>query len=177
MIRNNKGSNEPGAIPSLDDSLVLTIELQKILKHAYRLNWNGIHGFSHWVRVRENGLRLAKINGANANIIELFAFLHDICRRSDGTDPDHGKRAAEFISSHLAKIVNLSESEMDSLKYACTYHDQGMLEGNITVQTCWDADRLDLGRVGTIPDPRYLCTQAAKQPEMIAWALRRSRSI
>jgi uncharacterized protein len=50
-----------------------------------------------------------------------------------------------------------------------------MLDGNITVQTCWDADRLDLGRVGTTPDPRYLCTAAAKQSDIIEWALRRSQ--
>jgi len=160
----------------LENSAVITLELQKILKNEYQLNWNGIHGFPHWVRVRENGLRLAKINGANPNVVELFAFFHDICRRRDGTDPDHGKRAAEFINSLEARIINLSEMDLDSLKVACAYHDQGLLEGNITVQTCWDADRLDLGRVGTVPDPRYLCTIAAKQPELIDWAYRRSLS-
>jgi hypothetical protein len=172
------GDPESLQIPKgmLDNSLVLTKELQKILENEYQLNWNGIHGFPHWVRVRENGLRLAKINGANSDVVELFAFIHDICRRRDGTDPDHGKRAAEFINSLEAKIINLSESELDSLKFACAYHDQGMVQGNITIQTCWDADRLDLGRVGTVPDPRYLCTSAAKQPEIIEWALRRSQS-
>ena len=29
--------------------------------------------------------------------------------------------------------------------------------------TFYDADRLDLGRVGIIPDPRRLCTDAAKK--------------
>ena len=44
----------------------------------------------------------------------------------------------------------------------------------MTVQTCWDADRLDLGRVGIKPDARYLCTAEAANPEMIAWAYERS---
>jgi uncharacterized protein len=161
----------------LESSPMITVELLNILKKEYRLNWNGIHGYPHWVRVRENGLRLSKINGANPDVIELFAFLHDICRRSNGTDPGHGKRAAEFIDSLETKLINLSETDLDSLKYACTYHDQGLVEGNITVQTCWDADRLDLGRVGTVPSPRYLCTSAAKQPEIIEWALRRSQNV
>jgi uncharacterized protein len=159
-----------------EDSLMITIELQNILKHEYRLNWNGTHGYPHWVRVRENGFRLAQINGANPDVIELFAFLHDICRFSNGTDSGHGKRAAEFIDSLDKKLINLSETDLVSLKYACAHHEQGWVEGNITVQTCWDADRLDLGRVGTIPSPKYLCTSAAKQPEIIEWALRRSQS-
>ena len=27
-------------------------------------------------------------------------------------------------------------------------------EADITIQTCWDSDRLDLGRVGMMPEPR-----------------------
>ena len=41
---------------------------------------------------------------------------------------------------------------------------------DVTVQTCWDADRLDLGRVGTTPKAEYLCTDAGKDPDMIEWA-------
>ena len=47
-------------------------------------------------------------------------------------------------------------------------------DADITVQTCWDADRLDLGRVGIRPDPRRLCTAAARNPRMIEAAFARS---
>ena len=40
--------------------------------------------------------------------------------------------------------------------------------------TCWDADRLDLGRVGIRPDPRRLFTAAARSPELLSWAYQRS---
>jgi uncharacterized protein len=43
-----------------------------------------------------------------------------------------------------------------------------------TIQACWDADRLDLGRVGTTPDPARLWTAAARDPEMFRWAGQRS---
>jgi uncharacterized protein len=43
-----------------------------------------------------------------------------------------------------------------------------------TIQASWDADRLDLGRVGTTPDPARLCTAAARDPEMFRWAGQRS---
>jgi hypothetical protein len=32
-----------------------------------------------------------------------------------------------------------------------------------------------LGRVGIVPDPRYLCTDAAKQPGLLRWAYERNR--
>jgi uncharacterized protein len=44
----------------------------------------------------------------------------------------------------------------------------------MTVLTCWDADRLDLGRVGIKPNPHRLCTAAARDPMMIEWAYKRS---
>jgi uncharacterized protein len=42
--------------------------------------------------------------------------------------------------------------------------------------TCWDADRLDLGRVGKRPSPRFLGTEYARRKDTIEWAYRRSRS-
>jgi uncharacterized protein len=36
------------------------------------------------------------------------------------------------------------------------------------LQACWDADRLDLGRVGVTPAAHRLCTDAAR--DLIEWA-------
>jgi len=44
----------------------------------------------------------------------------------------------------------------------------------VTVQTCWDADRPDLYRVGIKPNPDLLCTEIARQPGIIEWAVNRS---
>ena len=44
------------------------------------------------------------------------------------------------------------------------------------VQCCWDADRLDLGRVGIRACPDRLCTAAGRTPKIIEWAWLRSRS-
>ncbi len=38
----------------------------------------------------------------------------------------------------------------------------------ISLQACWDADRLDLGRVGITPKPHRLCTEAAR--DLIPWS-------
>lgn len=147
-----------------------------VIRQQFILDWNGIHGAAHWARVRQNGLGLAKVTGANTKVVELFAFLHDSKRMDDGGDRDHGKRAVELARSLRGTFINVTDEEFELLAYACAYHSDGLTDADITVQTCWDADRLDLGRVGTKPDPRYLCTDAAKDPAMIEWAYQRSRS-
>ena len=53
-------------------------------------------------------------------------------------------------------------------------HSDGLSAGDITVLTCWDADRLDLGRVGIRPRAKELCTAAARNPQLMAWAYERS---
>jgi len=156
--------------PAVAVSDIISAGLLGILQEAYQLGWDGIHGYSHWVRVRQNGLRLAAMTGARPEVVELFAFLHDSQRRNDGIDPDHGKRAADFIDSLKDVHMRLPDEELQLLQYACACHTDGLTEGDITVQTCWDADRLDLGRVGIKPDARWLCTSVAKQPEIIQWA-------
>jgi uncharacterized protein len=63
---------------------------------------------------------------------------------------------------------------MSLLVEACTGHSDGDTEADITVQTCWDADRLDLGRVGIRPHPIYLCTAVAKEAGVLQEAYLRS---
>lgn len=152
----------------------LTRPLIEAIRSRYALEWHGIHGVSHWARVRLNGLKLATATGANCKVVELFAFLHDTCRIDDGYDRNHGWRAARFAESLLGTHIFLPDHEFDLLLQACGGHTGGERHHNVTVQTCWDADRLDLGRVGIVPDPARLCTAAAQAPDMIEWAYRRS---
>ncbi len=136
----------------------------------YALPATGIHGPVHWARVLANGTRLAEINGADVEIVRLFAVLHDSRRVNDGIDHGHGARAARFAESLRGDLIILNDERFDLLSYACTHHTEPMTEGPLSVRTCWDADRLDLGRVGISPKPRYLCTDAARDPAMIRWA-------
>ncbi len=87
----------------------------------------------------------------------------------------HGRRGAEFAGSLRGKAFDLSDHDFALLETACAFHTHSIPTDDITVQTCWDADRLDLGRVGIVPDPRYLCTAVAKAPELLDWAYERSR--
>lgn len=153
---------------------LITNNLLEVLRAEYKLNWDGIHGYPHWVRVRENGLRLAETTAARIEVVELFAFLHDIQRRNDGYDPEHGARAAEYVYLVQDNHFALSKADLKLLRKACVGHSDGHIVADITIQTCWDADRLDLGRAGIHPLPERLCTPAARGEDMIAWAYRRS---
>ncbi len=161
-------------MPPDPTSEIITPQLLQALRQEYRMDWNGMHGVSHWMRVRQNGLRLAETTGANPTVVELFAFLHDICRQNDIIDHGHGQRAADFAAGLPYVRALLNPAELELLLQACAGHTRGMTEADITVQTCWDADRLDLGRIGMHPVPERLCTEAARREEIIAWAYRRS---
>lgn len=166
-----------GVNKNMDLPVGISQELIDYIKQTYTLHWNGIHGWTHWVRVYENGMRLAQLNGANQTVVRLFAFTHDMARQSDGSDYEHGPRAADRIHSELqGKFIHLDPAELELLTQAVRLHTRGLVEADITVQTCWDADRLDLGRVGIIPTPPRLCTAAARDADVIAWAIRRSQN-
>lgn len=138
-------------------------DLIQFLRRHFQLDWGGVHGAPHWARVRQNGLAIAAMNGANENVVEYFAFLHDACRESDGYDPGHGLRAARLAMKLPRGLLPVRGEELELLVRACHGHSNGCLTEDLTVQTCWDADRLDLPRVGIQPDPTRLCTKAARK--------------
>jgi uncharacterized protein len=141
------------------------------LLEDYALPWHGIHGVGHWARVLENGLRLAKETKANVEIVQLFAIFHDSCRVNEGSDFGHGRRGAELAAKLCGHLFDLGDTELRLLYEACAGHTDGLTEAaDVTIQTCWDADRLDLGRVWMYPEPKKLCTEAAKRAEIINWA-------
>jgi uncharacterized protein len=51
-------------------------------------------------------------------------------------------------------------------------HSDRHVEGEPAIRACWDADRLDLGRVGIEPHPELLCTPLARERHTIREASR-----
>ena len=142
------------------------------IRSQFRLDWTGIHGAAHWARVRYHGVWLARQLDADLRIPSLFAVLHDSQRQNDEHDPEHGPRAAEYAAWVRRRgLFELDDAAFELLQIACTGHSDGHTQADVSVQVCWDADRLDLGRVGTYPDSRRLCTNPAKQAGVIerAW--------
>jgi uncharacterized protein len=134
----------------------------------------GSHGLAHWARVLENGLRLAPATGANVTVVALFAVFHDARRANDHRDPGHGERGAVLARELRDEWLDLTDAEMEVLFQACAHHTDGTTEADVTVQTCWDADRLDLPRAGITVRAERLCTPAARERAIIDWAEERS---
>lgn len=153
---------------------VINSRLVGFLRERFNLDWRGIHGAPHWARVRNAGLLIAEKSGADSTVVELFAVTHDLCREHDGGDRKHGHRSAELVLEIFDLRLGIAREQAELLAFACRHHSDGLTEADITVQTCWDADRLDLGRVGIRPHPSLLCTSAARDATLIEWAWRRS---
>lgn len=143
-------------------TLIDTPGLLDFLRSQFQLNWEGIHGVSHWQRVYATGRELATLTGVTGRVAEYFALFHDVCRLNDGIDTNHGTRAAAFVTQHRGEWIDLSDTEFIKLHYAITHHSDKKMHKDLIIQVCWDADRLDLGRVGIQPDPRFLGTEAAR---------------
>lgn len=140
----------------------------------FSLGMYSIHGPCHWARVYENGMRLAQSTGARLDVVALFALSHDVCRTNEGIDRQHGLESAKWIQKLNGKYFHLDEEGMDLLVRAIRYHSDGLIHEDVTVQTCWDADRLDLARVSIFPTPERLCTTAARNADILSWATERA---
>jgi len=150
--------------------------LQKYLHDNFKLDWYGIHGAPHWGRVHLNGMLLLKTELGRQDVLTLFALLHDSCRENDESDPAHGQRACQLAYELRGEYFEIDDYGFKALGLALFHHSDGhTFHDDASVRICWDADRLDLGRVGIKPDPKYLCTPTARDPKFIEAAYRRSR--
>lgn len=138
----------------------------------YPLPLDGTHGVTHWARVLQNGLRLCEATGVSTEIVTLFAVFHDARRVNENRDDGHGHRGAELAASLRGRLIHLPDRDFELLYEACRLHTDGDTSGELAMQVCWDADRLDLGRVGIRPLPARLCTPAAHG--LIDWAHERA---
>jgi uncharacterized protein len=140
---------------------------------GYGLPHDGIHGPQHWLRVLENGLHLAALTpGADPAVIECFALLHDSRRIDEDFDEAHGQRAANLARDLANKgLLKIEPARLERLIHACAFHDKGTTSSDPTIGCCWDADRLELSRLGIRPLSRFLSTKAALDAavQKLAW--------
>jgi uncharacterized protein len=142
--------------------------IMRTILDGYTLPVRGYHGVVHWARVLENGLRIAESNGGDLEVVALFAVFHDSRRVNEYRDDDHGLRGAELARSLRGALVHLGDEQFEKLFDACRLHTNGLTTAEPTLQACWDADRLDLGRVGITPLRERLCSDAAR--ELLDWS-------
>jgi uncharacterized protein len=129
----------------------------------FKLGHDSVHGPSHWLTVRRNALYLSRFHDADEQVVRLFALFHDSCRENEFRDPQHGPRGAQLaIEFRGAGHFHLDDARMLLLVTACEIHNGARPQSDATLGVCLDADRLDLGRVGILPDPKRLSTSTAR---------------
>ncbi|MEI7686218.1 MAG: hypothetical protein WCL32_14435, partial [Planctomycetota bacterium] len=77
-------------------------------------------------------------------------------------------RGGELARPLRGSLVHLDDARFELLFEACRLHTDGLTTEEPTLQACWDADRLDLGRVGITPKPNRLCSEEARK--LLSWA-------
>jgi uncharacterized protein len=169
-----RGVGQPRRVHGADGWLPVSTRAFHAIVEGYALHPMGIHGLPHWGRVMENGRRLAEAAGADPLVVDLFALFHDARRRNEHHDPGHGARGAELAWELRDLLPPLTDLQLDLLSEACAHHTDGRVHPHPTIGACWDADRLDLWRVGIPPDEDMLSTAAARDPAILDWAQDRS---
>ena len=141
---------------------LITPEILDLLRKESAVFASPIHGVHHWKAVERNGYHLSNFNGADNKVISYFAYFHDCMRTNEDEDPNHGLHGAQFAEKHR-ELIELNESQFKQLTKACEGHTDGERPKCMTINTCWDADRLDIGRVGIIPKSEFLHSTEAKR--------------
>lgn len=118
------------------------------------------HSLEHANNVELLSLMLAKKTDADRDVIIWFAYLHDSLRTDDRQDNNHGPVAAMFVDIiRNTYLQYLNDTQIWQLKEACRLHTSTRRTGDITIDTCFDADRLDYWRFGTQPEPKRMATE------------------
>lgn len=127
------------------------------IKHS-KMGYYSIHGISHWDRVAKNADVLCT-SDVDSLVVKAFAYIHDVERINESDDCQHGHRAALLVDEIRSSVLSfLNDLEIEQLKEACRLHTLRLKTEDATVNACFDADRLDLGRVGITPNPNKMAT-------------------
>ncbi|RTK97051.1 MAG: hypothetical protein EKK64_02315 [Neisseriaceae bacterium] len=139
--------------------------IQSIFEQArkeFALKEKSYHGIWHWEKVERNALEIANHTELCDHIVvQLFGILHDSKRKDENEDLNHGLRAANFAKSlyEEGKLL-ITKKQLQKLETACEFHEKGEISKDPTIGACWDADRLELTRVGITPNPKFFSTKA-----------------
>ncbi len=114
------------------------------------------HGKGHIERVVRMGLKIGREEGADLDVIELAAILHDISEHKETHTQIEGFRhetegAAE--ARRILKTLGLSGRIIDAVAHCIESHRKrtGIVPRTIEAKCLFDADKLDcLGAVGVI---------------------------
>lgn len=118
----------------------------EFVKHVFENDYSG-HDYFHTLRVYKTAGRIAEAEGANRNIVQLAALLHDVDDRKLSPETYANKdKARAFLRENG---VNEAETERICRMISEVSFSAGITPDTLESQCVQDADRLDaLGAVG-----------------------------
>ena len=121
----------------------------------------GIHGIPHLRRVSFIAGRIANFYGENVESAVVAGFLHDCARTDDGGGKRHAYDSAVLAKRVLAQFY----PHLDSARICkcIELHTDGKITTDRLLGSVWDADRLDLSRLGYKIIPELLSTDTARR--------------
>jgi len=128
-------------------------------------NWyrsaDPVHDFEHVMRVYHLATRLAQAEGADVEIVQAAALLHDVDGSAPGTEGQaraaHHIRSAEFAGD-LLRREGWEEERVEAVMHCIRAHRYRSTEAPETIEakTLFDADKLDvIGAVGAARSIAY----------------------
>jgi len=134
-------------------------------------NAYGIHGIEHVTRVliwADHLVQSAVATGqpVDGEVVRWAAVLHDVGRKNDDRDPEHGLRSARWIDGHRELLPPaLTQSQLDAIQYCCIWHvPADRLTPMMTPELLClkDADAVDRVRIGDL-NPAMLRTSYSRK--------------
>jgi uncharacterized protein len=152
---------------------MLTLEEAK----KWYVDTDPVHDFSHIERVYRMSDRLARIEGADLEIVHAAALLHDAEGTTPGSDSrlEHHLRSAEFAQKILSE-EGWGQESIDAVKHCIRAHrfrDDREPPATIEAKCLFDADKLDvLGAIGAVRVAVYAAlagtpTYSAPSPQFL----------
>lgn len=157
----------------------MTDNLIEKLKHHTFFD-SHIHGERHWSHVNHLGMKLAdlmKLNPIQKRCVEVFSWTHDLARKDDNGGNEHAIEGARYFAREVVTLFpDIDEIQIEIIAAAIKYHSDGLCSEEAhhmgffehinvhkedvirIIGCCWDADRLDLIRLGIPPREKYMST-------------------
>lgn len=146
----------------IDDKIINTIhEVEMLCFPLLKCLNTNIHGIQHLRQVAYLSGRLAYLLNLDYKTAILAGYLHDCARNNDSDGNSHAHESAWLAK----KIIETNWSNIDIGKIfnAIYYHADGLNTDDPFIGCIWDADRLNLVRLGIIPKVELLSTEFAKR--------------
>ncbi|HBG14571.1 MAG TPA: hypothetical protein DDW96_04515 [Synergistaceae bacterium] len=120
-----------------------------------------LHGIPHLRRVAILSGRLSKAVGEDVESAVVMGFLHDSARKNDGNDIEHAHDSAILARELIERFF--PHLDVDRICDAIEGHADGEVTKDPLTACLWDADRLELKRIGRTIDTELLSTKVAKR--------------